>query len=538
MLLDTGITCYNAGDYENAEFFIEKALRLREKTIGRDLKGAYCYVMIGVVLHAKGDYANADAAISYGTSMCKNFGGEDSPTYAWALRQYGHLLYYMGDVDKAERKYREAMEIYARTGKKNSQLYAYCLLDLGNASWLRKDYEQAEQYYLEAYDLYQILPLDEGNKQLSIANIQRNRGLLQYHGRKYKLAELFFRDALQIYQTIPSDQEHSISTLYCDLGAVYNHLNEYDKAEQCLLRAWQGRHTWNETEPMYLALLNDLGELYSHKNDLPKAFSYYQEIMQRSKSQFTQVATSLSEKQREKYWETKQKYHNETFPSFAYYAYSSMPEVSAFAYDNELFKKGLLLTSTNTIRQAILDSGDQRLIEKLEKIDELKKDTSVQGQDLASSSERNFNNFLAHRKFVHWQWNITWDSVRAVLKPNQVAIEFMRAPLNEDSTMYCALLLRHDSEYPELIPLFEEKQVTRLLHNSTGDSAKINKTYLYEHNGAELAHLIWDSVKLYIHEGEEIFISPTHLLHQIAIEHLPYDETHTMNEVYSIVRLS
>ena len=53
-------------------------------------------------------------------------------------------------------------------------------------------------------------------------------------------------------------------------------------------------------------------------------------------------------------------------------------------------------------------------------------------------------------------WQITWDSVQHHLSSNEVAIEYFSAPLSEDSTIYCALLLRHDSEYPELIPLFEE----------------------------------------------------------------------------------
>ena len=136
------------------------------------------------------------------------------------------------------------------------------------------------------------------------------------------------------------------------------------------------------------------------------------------------------------------------------------------------------------------------------------------------------------------QWTITWDSVRAELKPNQVAIEYMTAPLNEDSTMYCALLLRDTCSYPIMIPLFEEKEVTSLLHTSTGDTANINTTYMYGRNGSQLSNLIWSKVQPYLNQREVVFISPTGLLHQVAFENLPYDSTRTMTDVYNIVRLS
>ena len=41
-----------------------------------------------------------------------------------------------------------------------------------------------------------------------------------------------------------------------------------------------------------------------------------------------------------------------------------------------------------------------------------------------------------------------------------------------------------------------------------------------------------------INEGETIYFAPSGLLHQLAIEYLPYDENRTMSDVYNMVRLS
>ena len=133
-------------------------------------------------------------------------------------------------------------------------------------------------------------------------------------------------------------------------------------------------------------------------------------------------------------------------------------------------------------------------------------------------------------------WQITWDSVQNHLSSNDVAIEYFSAPLSEDSTMYCALLLRHNSEYPELIPLFEEKEVSSFLSTSNGNIT--NQSYDYYSNGDTISQLVWSKILPYINEGETIYFAPSGLLHQLAIEHLPYDENRTMSDVYNMVRLS
>ena len=133
-------------------------------------------------------------------------------------------------------------------------------------------------------------------------------------------------------------------------------------------------------------------------------------------------------------------------------------------------------------------------------------------------------------------WNITWDSVRQSLTSNQVAIEYMSVPLNEDSTMYCALLLRDTCSYPDLIPLFEEKELLALVNTST--EGKTNGTYSFDGNGQALQQLIWSKILPYVKQGETIYFAPSGVLHQVAIEALPFDETHTMGDKFNLVRLS
>ena len=217
-----------------------------------------------------------------------------------------------------------------------------------------------------------------------------------------------------------------------------------------------------------------------------------------------------------------------------------------------MFTKGLLLTSSNAIKNSILESADTTLIRQWDELTQKKQQimaleeknpqmpylSELRGE--AENLEKEVTRKSAAFRENMRQWAITWDSVRAALKPNQVAIEYMRAPLNEDSTMYCALLLRDTCSYPVMIPLFEEKEVSRLLHQSTTeeDSAAIRQTYTYRDHGGELTKLIWEKTMPYIREGEVVFFAPTGILHQIAIENLPFTESSTIGDNYNLVRLS
>ena len=458
--------------------------------------------MLGVLYTYTGDYTKAEKYFLISTNLVKERAGE-SAEYEHTLTSLGLLYKKMGDYKKAEYYLSRSL----KADEANTKGYAVSLTHLGEVYLLQHDYDQAERYLVEAFNLYNEL----------------------------------------------NNKEYAPLMTYCmdNLAMVYIHKQNYSVAQELLSIVLQIQgYYFGTNHPDYITSLNHLGELYYETHEYNKAASCYFRTRNLQKRTFIHSVDFMTELQRSRYWETIKDRYERLYPNVSYRYYAQNKEISTFAYDNELYTKGLLLTSSNAVRQSIMDSKDSTLIQDWETLMNLRNrltymqqngspvDSLTMVEQYAEKLEKKVTKASAEYRENMRQWNITWDSVRAVLKPNQVAIEFMRAPLNEDSTMYCALLLRHDSEYPELIPLFEEKQVTRLLHNSTGDSAKINTTYLYGRNGDTLTRLIWGNILPRIHKGDEIYISPTHLLHQIAIEHLPYDETHTMNEVYSIVRLS
>ena len=282
--------------------------------------------------------------------------------------------------------------------------------------------------------------------------------------------------------------------------------------------------------------------------DYVRTEQYFVQTQTIIKHSFLQSFYYLSEDQMSCYWKNLKTIYESTYPNFTYRYQTTKPSVSTFAYNNEIFAKGLLLNASNNVRQSILGSGDSILIQqwneltfkkrriivleekspRSNKLESLKEETEQLEKQINVSTEAFRRNSVL--------WNITWDSVRNHLKENQIAIEYMIAPLNDDSTMYCALLLRDNSDYPELIPLFEEKEVLVLVNTSSENQT--SHTYSFDGNGEQLSNLIWGKILPHVKQGETIYFAPSGLLHQVAIEALPYDENHTMADMFNLVRLS
>lgn len=132
---------------------------------------------------------------------------------------------------------------------------------------------------------------------------------------------------------------------------------------------------------------------------------------------------------------------------------------------------------------------------------------------------------------------VGWEDVRAALKEGQVAIEIANGKIDEDTIpVYYALLLRHDSEAPTPVRLFAETDIQPLIE--TQNSEQIHRTYSYSARGKQLSKMVWGNILPHIKEGEVVFFSPSGILHQLAIESLPYDPTQVMADRYNMVRLS
>ncbi|MBR6116902.1 MAG: CHAT domain-containing protein [Paludibacteraceae bacterium] len=368
-----------------------------------------------------------------------------------------------------------------------------------------------------------------------------------YSGLKdYKNAIQCLEKSLDIFESGDVYEETNILNTLNNLCFDYALFGDIKQSQTYCHRLEDAIPQAQTITPIGYASFMDNLAYYYHRwgNDRSKISHYAQEALNTYKKLYIHTLNHLSEEQRGFYWATISFSFNILYPTYAYYHTKRNTNLASLAYNNELFHKGILLSSNDVIKHSILNSNNPELIAQWNKLNDLRaRITNTQKSNLNSQDikqlesqcetlEKQLIKSSAAYRENHRQWNITWDSVRAELQPNQVAIEYMSAPLNKDSTMYCALLLRDTCSYPILIPLFEQKQATSLMSDDEGE------TYSYDENGASLSSLIWSKVLPYIKPGESVYFAPTGLLHQLAIEALPYDANRTMDDVFNLVRVS
>ena len=219
-------------------------------------------------------------------------------------------------------------------------------------------------------------------------------------------------------------------------------------------------------------------------------------------------------------------------------------------YDWQLQSKGLLL-ALNSERDSLLASHpDTKIRDLYHRFKQREKDlANLSAQNSWEGQVTQYNYFKAQsvlqtaiQEYIDKNGfegvnQANWTDVRDALKDGQVAIEIVNGKIGEDSIpVYYALLLRRDAEAPVAIRLFSEEEVSSL--TSTRGKENIHNIYSYDAKGQKLTQTIWGAILPHIKQGEVVFFSPSGILHQIAMENLPYDETSTIGDKYNLVRLS
>lgn len=542
LLNNMGLLYYYMGRYNKAkEYFVlsyeEKKQSLSENhpLLGSSLSN------IGIVSLNDGDYELAERSLLKALDMQKESLGEKHRDYANSLTNIGILYSEMGDYDKAIHYSKAGQELLGEILGLQHLDYAGSLSGTGNIYLITEDYSNA------LADLSKALEIQQHHSR----NHPESLGVMTLLGSTYimcndfKSAKTMLEDALSLAErTDNRGSRYYAEALYL-LGVLYDKVGDYEQSEAYYQQALLTYENAYSTEHnRYVTTINSLGELYQKTSNYDKAQNCFLQASESGKKQFVASMNYMSERQRSLFWDTIRDRHESTYPKFVYEYYQTSPEIASFAYNNELFVKGLLLQSASTVHNSIVNSGDDEMIQKWENLKiknsqilslkdnaqsvdyllELQKEAEELEKELTVSSAafRDNMNML----------NITWEDVRASLATNQVAVEFFVAPITQQKKVYCALLLRSDSSYPILIPLCEAEDFNAIIEVNPSD------IYDYSKCGQHIANMIWRPLMKYIDKGETISFAPAGYLHQLAIESLPYDEHSLMQEHYNIERIS
>lgn len=540
------------GEYTKAEPLYIETLEIIKTTLGEENQFyASALNNLAIIYKNTGNYIKAEPLYIRSIEIYKKGSGESSSEYALSLNNLAVLYHIMGNYEKAEQKYAQALQITKNVVGVNHPDYAKSLNNLAHLYDDIGKYSKAEPLFLQSLE---ILKKTLGKNHPDYASALNNLANFYANISDYKKAELLYLQGLEITKNTLGLNHPDYANSLNNLAFLYDKMGQYEKAEPLYIQSLEiTKNVFGESHPNYILSLNNLALLYFYMGNHTKAEPLYIKSLKATFQNTEQQFSFLSEKEKELYLNTLSSRFAGLI-GIGLIIKESNPSITAEVYDNLLKTKGVLLKSSTAMRNAVLSSKDKKLITTYDKWNALKKQIAniynlpieKRTSDLpaieseANDLEKELTRSSSVLSDFNASLNVTWKDIQTQLKPNEAAIEFTNFKYNKDSVLYCALIIKKDSQYPQMVQLFEEKQLTSLLVGlkenneyaikSVYGSKQFTETKLYD--------VIWKPLEQYLKGCDVINYSPSGLLHKISFAALSNADDHYLVDDYKLNMLS
>jgi CHAT domain-containing protein len=404
--LEQGIGMYELRRYKFAEIqFLEVKNLLEINNLQNEIVYLRTMSNLGLIYLVQGKTTEAEQYIASTISESENRLGKNSAAYIANLNNYAKLHQSLGKYNEAEKEFNEA-QLLANDFFGGGMQQAIILNNKAMLAQVVGRYDEAERLMKEAIIASETAPKKalKGNKSFdnrkfqanmatmyqlmgkyteaeknfqSIKKIFDNRGqtsnaeyaaLLNQMGILYiqmgkteKVEELLTKSA-SIYKKRFTEQNIYFAKVLNDLGNFYRLTERYADAEKQLTKSFAIREVLlNNTHPDFVRTQEDLAILYWKTGKLEKAYTLYQDVMNKTLDFIDHYFPPMSEAEKTKYWDvTAPRFQR--FYNFALDNYAQLPAVAQDLYNYNIATKALLLNATNKIKDNILRSNNTQLI--------------------------------------------------------------------------------------------------------------------------------------------------------------------------------
>ena len=301
---------------------------------------------------------------------------------------------------------------------------------------------------------------------------------------------------------------------------------------------------------IYLDALLDISRLYAERLKIRKSTLYHNMGYNTYVERIKQVFCSISESERNQYWDKAIKYIDKTIDTAHKAGNKSWrggeQSLASAAYNALLLSKGLLLNTTIGFDQYVNNSGDREAIRNLQ-LKKVLSDQQVQQSVLDSLDYVILDNLKqAGLKFELPHLSISWKDVAEKLSDHDIAIEFYKT----NKGAYGAVLLKRSWSSPRVVKL-KNFISTNKGYLTLGEAANKISLENYTKEQAKdlwkLSKSIWtdDIVKHFPQNGEgNIYFSGEGELLITGIEYLPFVKPdkdglfYCLSDLFNVQRLS
>ncbi|MFT4599880.1 MAG: CHAT domain-containing protein/tetratricopeptide (TPR) repeat protein, partial [Arenicella sp.] len=536
----------NNGEIEKTLGLLLRSLEIRE---GMGNKGLIASSLANIGSVYK-DLGNIPKALEYyNKSLNILWSIDDKSTLASVINSVAIIYNDQGDTLKCLEYYNESLDISLEIGDKDGAGRAYT--NMGTV------YNNNPSTYKIALDYQQkaLILFEELGEKKGISYTLHNLGVVYENMSDLSKALEHYQKALAIREEIGN--VNGIGNSLISIGNFYCDQKNIPLAEQNAVKAYE---IFDELKfpkeqikaaglMKLITIVKARKALKTNNNTLAsnlyqQADSFALEAVNITNKNIISNFTVLSEKSQEKYFGTVASTYMD-FNSYALMRKADNPKIVDVVYNNSIKNKGLLLKSSTAMRNAIFNSNDTILINNYNQWVQLKKGIArlyAKGKDTKELEEEanEFEKELVKSSALFSDFNklqdLSWLDVQKSLESNEVAIEFIHFQLKNyeddgfndfsDTVIYCALIVTPTCTSPEMIRLFNEKELENVLGKFGGNNLEyVQDIYgkKSEHK-TELYKLIWQPIEKAVKGANRVFVSPTGLLHKISFAALAKDQ--------------
>ncbi len=549
------------GHYSKVEDRLEEAIeKIRERYGANHRSLVTKYQRLAKLHLIIGEFDKAQKEIEKAMKIAKGSYGETSLVYTDCEVILGQVYFKLGDYYNAERSYREAIKNQERLLKSRRQVpIALTINELAKAYYLNSgDIEGAEELFLEAKE---IITEKITAKSPAYARVAIDLAELYIDMNKLDHAENLVNQAISLHKTKfnangKPTREHAFAKLL--QGDIMEAKKDYAKALHFYKDAESDlKRLFGEEHIDYVRALSKQGQLSYIQGDDKKAIKTLNQTTELYMQNIRDNFGILSEEGKKKFWDDI-KSDFEFYNTIALKYRDEDPKLIEKVYDITLSTKAILLSSSIKLRQSILSSGDQELIdmyrdwrssrEELTIYDSWDNDKLREAgidkdavrkkiQDLEKSLSEKSDAFAEESARERRRNSIDWKKVQKELKENEYAVEVIRyryfGETFTDSVIYAALILGPDTKKgPEVVVLEKgndlEDRYLKYYRNSIKYKTKDKRSY----------DAFWKQIHEVVGDNSKVYFSSEGAFNQINLESIRTPDGQNVLDKNTIVLVS
>ncbi len=545
---------FELGDFRKSQKRFLSALKIIEKLVGK-AHPMYATTIdnLSSIYVQMGDYKKAESLKKEALEIRLKVLGKKHPDYAVSLESMGSFYLEVGNYQKAEDLFVETKTIRSKVLGKLNPDYALTLNNLALVYQNSQQLLKAEAQLLEAQSIYEkTIGIDHPLYAIVLANLA---SIYSDLGNYIKMESLYLQAKAIVEKKLGKESAAYASSLL-DLGRVYEILGKDSLSEPYYLEAKEiiGK-VLGKSHPKYSSAVYDLASYYSLKNENEKAEPYYLELVTKILDQMNRYFPLFSDQEKKLYYE-ENKEPLTAFKLFCVERSKKNPALLSYFYNLTLQTKGILFNSSEKIRQRIMTSKNQVLIDqykawksKREQLSKLYKMSAEEKKRLGFSEKKvmeeaneaekklslSSENYSTRNEAIQY----TWEDVRNRLQVGEVAIEVIRMQkwMWEKEGKWRSYRMR--SIYVALLITPETKEHPEMILLKNGDDLE-NKFVRYYSNAVKLQQLdtisfaqYWKPIADKIQGAKKVYFSVDGVYNQVNLNTLynPSTKKYLIDEI-------